>query len=155
MRITGSISRIAILCATILALSGCDIPAPPGTTDVMDPHLAGQIPDNWRAPASRVHPDNDWVRSFNDSRLNRLVASAIAHNPSLGVAEANVEASRAAIRIAGARLYPWVAAKGLVERQGLELDGAIDRGIDAPNVGSVGGSLGVDTGGSSPGSRSV
>ncbi|HWB04092.1 MAG TPA: TolC family protein [Verrucomicrobiales bacterium] len=138
-----------------LLLSGCKIPTPPGNTDVMDPHLAGQIPENWKTPAARSHPDNDWVSSFRDSKLNRLVAAALAHNPSLGVAEANVDASRAAVRIAGARLYPWVAAKGLVERQGLELDGAVDRGIDAPNIGSIGGGLGVDTGSSSPGSRSV
>lgn len=160
MRIPKSIFKLAGLSGVaatgaMLVLSGCNIPVPPGGNDVMDPHLSGQIPENWKAPASRVHPDNDWVRSFNDARLNRLVTSAIAHNPALAVAEANVDASRAAIRIAGARLYPWVAGKALGERQGMELDGSIDRGIDAPNLGSIGGAQGVDTGGSSPGSRSV
>ena len=129
-------SRIAVLggvaaTGAMLALSGCNIPSAPETKDVMDPHLAGQIPENWRASNSSSHPDNDWVRSFNDAKLNQLVASALTHNPAMAVAEANVEASRAAVRIAGARLYPWVAAKGLVERQGMNLDGAIDRGIDA------------------------
>jgi len=121
----------------------------------MDPHLAGQIPDNWKAPASRSYPDTDWVRTFNDSKLNRLVASALAHNPALSVAEANIEASRAAVRIAGARLYPWVAAKGLVERRGSELDGGIDSGIDPPDLGDIGGSDGVGNSGSSASSRSV
>jgi multidrug efflux system outer membrane protein len=141
--------------APVLMLSGCKIPLAPGTKDVMDPHLAGQIPDNWKAPASRSYPDNDWVRSFNDSKLNRLVASALAHNPALAVAEANVEASRAAVRIAGARLYPWVAAKGLVERRGSELDGEVGQGIDPPDLGDIGGSDGVGNSGSSAGSRSV
>jgi len=145
----------SLAAAGCLMLSGCNIPSAPETKDVMDPHLAGQIPENWRASNSSSHPDNDWVRSFNDAKLNQLVASALTHNPAMAVAEANVEASRAAVRIAGARLYPWVAAKGLVERQGMNLDGAIDRGIDAPNIGSIGGGAGIDTGGSSPGSRSV
>jgi multidrug efflux system outer membrane protein len=138
------------------AFTGCkQLPLPPGTRDILDAPLSGQVPENWRAPASMGHPDTDWVRTFNDAKLNRLVASALANHPSIKVAEAGVEASRAAVRIAGARLYPWVAGKGLAERQGLELDGSIDRGIDAPNLGSVGGGLGVDTGASSPGSRSV
>ncbi len=143
-----------VLLAAALAVCGCrNLSAPPGAGDIMDPRLAGQIPDNWKAPASRAYPDTDWVRTFNDAKLNRLVASALAHNPALTMAEANVEASRAALRIAGARLYPWVAGKGLLERRGQELDGALNGGIDPPNVGDIGG--GVEGGGSSPNSNSV
>src|SRR4051794_3536201 len=92
--------------AWCLLPAGCAIPPAPAAKEVMDPHLAGQIPDNWRATSFAGHPDNDWVRSFNDAKLNRLVAQALAHNPALAVAEANVDASRAGVRIAGARLYP-------------------------------------------------
>ena len=53
-------------------------------------------------------------------------------NPDLKAAAARVEASRYAVRVAAASLYPRIGVKGLGERQGQELRGAL--GIDPPTL---------------------
>ena len=60
----------------------------------------------------------NWIRTFGDPELTALVADAVARNPDLRAAAARVEASRSAVRIAAASLYPRIAMKGLGERQG-------------------------------------
>lgn len=45
---------------------------------------------------------------FNDPMLSGLVDDALAHNKDLGVAEANLRAARAALRLAGLDQYPTV-----------------------------------------------
>ena len=67
-------------------------------------------------------------------------------NPDLKAAAARVEASRAAVRVAAASLYPRIATKILGERQGQELGGDIGRGIDPPSLGGI---PGIDNGGGS------
>jgi outer membrane protein TolC len=49
-----------------------------------------------------------WVRTFGDSELNHIVSDALVRNPDLKAAAARVEASRAAVRIAAASLYPQI-----------------------------------------------
>jgi outer membrane protein TolC len=71
------------------------------------------------------------------------VEDALERNPDLRAAAAQVEASRSAIKVAAASLYPRIAMKGLGERQGREMTGDIGFGITPPDVGG----LGVDTSG--------
>jgi NodT family efflux transporter outer membrane factor (OMF) lipoprotein len=91
----------------------------------------------------------NWIRTFGDPELTALVADAVERNPDLTAAAARVEASRAAVRIAAASLYPRIAMKGLGERQGQELSGDLGRGINPPDFGSPGtenpGGAGLDT----------
>jgi multidrug efflux system outer membrane protein len=90
-----------------------------------------------------------WIREFHDPALTALVLEAIERNPDLKAAAARVEASRAAVRIAAASLYPRIAMKGLGERQGQHINGDLGRGINPPDLGSPGtenpGGAGLDT----------
>jgi NodT family efflux transporter outer membrane factor (OMF) lipoprotein len=92
-----------------------------------------------------------WIHSFHDPSLTRLVEEAIARNQDLKAAAAHVEASRAAVRITAASLYPQVGLKGLGERQGQDLRGDLGVGIDPPTLGS----LGVPQSGGSADTRSI
>src|SRR4029434_7744934 len=80
----------------------------------------------------------NWIRTFGDPQLTALVIDAVERNPDLKAAAARVEASRYAVRVAAASLYPRIAMKGLGERQGQNLSGAIDRGINPPDLGPPG-----------------
>lgn len=52
-----------------------------------------------------------WL-GFDDPLLSRLIDDALAHNKSLGIAEANLRAARAAARLAGLDQYPTVTVAG-------------------------------------------
>ena len=67
-------------------------------------------------------------------------------NPDLKAAAARVEASRYAVRVAAASLYPRIAMKGLGDRQGQELGGDLGSGINPPGLGGI---PGIDDGGGS------
>jgi NodT family efflux transporter outer membrane factor (OMF) lipoprotein len=92
-----------------------------------------------------------WVRTFGDPELSRIVSEALIRNPDLKAAAARVDASRAAVRIAAASLYPQIGLKGLGERQGQELSGDLGLGIDPATLGP----LGVSTTGGSADTRTV
>ena len=75
-----------------------------------------------------------------------MVEDAVERNPDLKAAAARVEASRYAVRVAASSLYPRIAMKGLGNRQGQELHGDLDRGINPPGLGGI---PGIDDGGGS------
>ena len=108
-----------------------------------------QIPGHWAGPHRSGAVVPNWIRTFHDPELTALVADAIERNPDLKAAAARVEASRAAVRIAAASLYPRIAMKGLGERQGQHLSGDLGRDINPPDFGSPGtensGGAGLDT----------
>ncbi len=137
--------------ASGLLLGGCAIKNPPGGADIMPQSARDQVPGAW----SGSHASGDvvpaWIRTFNDPVLTRLAQDAVERNPDLRAAAANVEASRAAIRVAASSLYPRIAMKGLGERQGQELGGGVNLGIDPPDLGS----LGVENSGGSGNDTSV
>src|SRR5207248_11408179 len=133
-----------------LVLAGCALKNPPVGADIMPESARAKIPGSWAGPPHRsgaVVPN--WIRTFGDPELTALVADAVERNPDLKAAAARVEASRAAVRIAAASLYPRIAMKGLRERQGQRLSGDIGRGINPPDFGSSGvensGGAGLDT----------
>jgi len=71
--------------------------------------------DHWNSPAlqqasqQKVQPDTlQWWTIFNDPVLDRLIAEADAHNPSLQIAGLRVLEARAALGIAQSGLYPQV-----------------------------------------------
>ena len=71
-----------------------------------DPGQAGPA----RIAAAALCPN--WIRTFGDPELTALVEDAVVRNPDLKAAAARVEASRYAVRIAAASLYPRIAMKG-------------------------------------------
>lgn len=121
-----------------LALAGCKTGTPPTGSDILTEAARGEVASKWGASHTSGPVTPGWIRSFGDSSLTALVEDALVRNPDLKAAAARVDASRAAVRIAGAALYPYVGLKGMGERQGREMTGDLGAGIDPPDVGSVG-----------------
>src|SRR4051812_48286686 len=142
---------LLLVIATSLVLASCAIRQAPVGADIMPESARAKIPGRWAGPHRSGIVVPNWIRNFGDPELTALVADAVARNPDLKAAAARVEASRAAVRIAAASLYPQIAIKGLGERQGQELSGDLGRGIDPATLGS----LGVSSTGGSADTRSV
>jgi outer membrane protein, multidrug efflux system len=142
-------SRVVLGAVACLSLASCAIKQPPLGEDIMPESARSQIPGRWSAPHRGGSVVPNWVRAFGDPELTALVTDAVERNPDLKAAAARVEASRAAVRIAAASLYPRIAMKGLGERQGQHLSGDLGRDINPPDFGSSGvensGGAGLDT----------
>src|SRR5215510_14760615 len=141
-------SRV-LLGAVCVTFAGCAIRQAPVGEDIMPESVRRQIPGHWAGPHRSGTVVPNWILSFHDPELTALVADAVERNPDLKAAAARVEASRAAVRIAAASLYPRIAMKGLGERQGQHLSGDLGRDINPPDFGSSGvessGGAGLDT----------
>lgn len=98
----------------VFALAGCKTVAP-------DFDLGPQgtpAPGSWAATsAGRAGIDSQWVDRFNDSRLERLVATALAGNFDLRRAEARVRRASTALRISESALKPDVNLRANGARQ--------------------------------------
>jgi multidrug efflux system outer membrane protein len=142
-------TRVLLGTAVCLAFCSCVLKHPPFGADIMPESARAQIPGSWAGPHRSGAVVPNWIRAFHDPELTALVADAVERNPDLKAAAARVEASRAAVRIAAASLYPRIAMKGLGERQGQHLSGDIGRDINPPDFGSSGvensGGAGLDT----------
>ena len=142
-------SRVLLGAATCLMIAGCALQHPPFGADIMPESARAQIPGRWAGPHRSGTVVPNWIRSFGDPELTALVYDAVERNPDLKAAAARVEASRAAVRIAAASLYPRIAMKGLGERQGQRLSGDLGRDINPPSFGGPGtedsGGAGLDT----------
>src|SRR6478672_5314545 len=140
---------LLLVTASGLVLASCAIKQPPYGADIMPESARAKIPGSWAGPHRSGTVVPNWIRNFGDPELTALVADAVERNPDLRAAAARVEASRAAVRIAAASLYPRIAMKGLGERQGQEVHGDLGRGINPPDFGSPGtenpGGGGLDT----------
>jgi outer membrane protein, multidrug efflux system len=132
--------------AACLTLAGCAIKQPPSGAGILTSAAREQIPSQWSGSHRNGPVAPNWISTFGDPELTRIVEEGIVRNPDLKAAAARVEASRYAVRVAAASLYPRIAMKGLGERQGQELHGDIDRGIEPPSLGGI---PGVDNGGGS------
>jgi len=128
-----------------LTLGGCALKTPPAGADIMPGSARRQIPHSWSGPHRGGAVAPNWIRTFGDSQLTALVDDAVARNPDLIAAAARVDASRYAVRVAASSLYPQIAAKGLGQRQGREIQGDLGIGVEPPSLGNLGVS---DTGGS-------
>ncbi|CAN5910392.1 efflux transporter outer membrane subunit [soil metagenome] len=143
--------RLLIKTSACLALTGCAIKEPPKGTDILTDKAEKMIPGEWSGNHKSGAVAPSWIRSFGDPELTRVVEDALARNPDLAAAAANVDASRAAIRVAAASLYPRAGLKLLTERQGSELHGDLGSSIDPATFGATG----VDSSGGSVSTRSV
>src|ERR1700757_745368 len=142
-------SRVLLGAAACLTIAGCAIRQAPVGEEIMPESARAQIPGHWAAPHRSGTVGPNWVFRFHDPELTALVYDAVERNPDLKAAAARVEASRAAVRIAAASLYPRIAMKGLGERQGQRLSGDLGRDINPPDFGNSGtensGGAGLDT----------
>src|SRR5215213_8404351 len=124
--------------AACFAVAGCAIKEPPSGSAILTDRARARIPNSWSAPHRHGDVVPNWIRTFGDPELTRIVEDAITRNPDLAAAAARVEASRAAVRVAAAGLYPRIAMKGLGERQGQHVSGDLGRGINPPDFGNPG-----------------
>jgi NodT family efflux transporter outer membrane factor (OMF) lipoprotein len=108
----GKVSRSPALLAAVLAalVAGCALQAPPAGEDLQREAYGEPItPGAWVAPGAAAGPvAAGWLDTFGDEQLNELVAEAIARNPDLRAAAAQVEQAAAYVRIAGGSVYPAV-----------------------------------------------
>src|SRR5205807_4029502 len=121
-----------------LPLASCAIKIPPFGSGILTDAARAQIPGSWSGGHRSGAVVPGWIRTFGDPELTALVEEAIIRNPDLKAAAARVEASRAAVRVAAASLYPRIAMKGLGERQGQQLSGDLGRNINPPSFGGPG-----------------
>lgn len=96
-----------------LLCSGCVLSKPPSPADVLTNALPAttSIPSRWSTLTDTNAVANDWLRTFNDPRLDALVAEASTNNPDLRVAAARVAAARQLVVVVGSQLLPQVGAK--------------------------------------------
>jgi len=119
---------------SLIALSGCttlDKIKPDAT--VVAAEMVTPETDSWSEAAPEDLPRTDWVSSFNDAQLLRLVDQALENNTDIRVSEARYRAALARLGISEADLQPRVSASGGLSRT--------ERGNDA-----IGGNTGITAG---------
>ena len=112
-----SFSRIGVLALWITSViaAGCKVGPIYVKPTVNQPASFKSGPTTNAAP--RIAPE--WWRLYNDSELNRLIASAHASNQMLQEAVAAVDQARALTRVARSYLYPSIALNPAFLRQRL------------------------------------
>ena len=90
-------------------MSGCVLNDPPDAKAIKEQALPQlTVPEQWAVrPAGAGAPDN-WLASFNDPALAKVVEEALAYNADLRIGAARVEQAQLYARLAGAKLYPSV-----------------------------------------------
>jgi NodT family efflux transporter outer membrane factor (OMF) lipoprotein len=110
------------LLLALAVVAGCALEPVPSSEELRGEVLPdGAVPGQWTA--GRPAPgevEEQWLATFQDPRLEALVAEAIAHNADLRLAAARVEQAAAYVRAAGGELYPAV---DLLARGGGEMSG--------------------------------
>jgi outer membrane protein, multidrug efflux system len=72
--------------------------------------LTGLVPENFSKVTTDEEPVSKWWETFKDPELNALIENAFSDNFNLKVLQARVQQARALADIAGADLYPELAA---------------------------------------------
>ena len=111
---TMSIRHSTLAFAITALLGGCAILPSPDSEQIRADALYGtELSAHWTAdtPPSGKVGDN-WLASFNDEQLNKLVVEALKRNPDLRAAAARVEQSAAYAEIAQAQLLPSLSLFG-------------------------------------------
>lgn len=111
-----SLGLSSVALATMALLGGC------ASSSGIAPSKAQTIAAQTLAPADTPAPplaldDSPWWQAFGDSQLNALVDSALAHNPSLRLAQARVAKAQSFSDVADAGLLPQVNASLDATRQ--------------------------------------
>lgn len=105
-------SKPMLLLPLVVALCGCVAKATPPAAQLTAGGLPpNATPDERFAAGATVDPGtvtDGWLKSFNDARLDQLVADAMAYNRDLAASKARVDQAASAARQAGADLKPQV-----------------------------------------------
>ena len=109
----GSPWPLRLIIAAVLAIGGCALSRPPTTPETLAKALPSGtvIPSAWKSAAPGMDVDNNWLASFHDSRLDAIVAEAVANNTDLRAAAAGVVEAQQSVVVVGAQLLPQVGAE--------------------------------------------
>ncbi|MCU0975211.1 MAG: efflux transporter outer membrane subunit [Steroidobacteraceae bacterium] len=132
--------RVLPVAAVVAAtLAGCALQDPPSRDELnRDAFVEMVPPGQWAEPGAAAGPvEAGWLAAFADERLDALVAEALARNPDLRVAGAQVEQAAAYVRIAGGSIYPAVNLLG-------KTSGGDGSGAEPLNAGIVSASWELD-----------
>lgn len=102
-----------IALAATLLIAGC------AGQGAIAPHSQLARPEALGASGSATYPASDWWTAYDDAQLNRLIAAALAGNPTIRIAQARLERAQAATEVAGAARLPQVSASTDNSRQRL------------------------------------
>jgi NodT family efflux transporter outer membrane factor (OMF) lipoprotein len=69
------------------------------------------IPSQWAVAVDTNTVADDWLETFDDPRLDLLVAEALENNPDLRAAAARVEAARQVVVVVGSQLLPKIGGR--------------------------------------------
>jgi len=102
-------ARLAV--GVLATFSGCSLAAPLPHRELVHNALpTTSIPRAWTQAAQPGAVSDDWLKSFNDPRLDAVVSEAIANNTDLRQAAAKVEIARQNVAVVGSALLPQINA---------------------------------------------
>lgn len=102
-----------LVTVTLLAAGCASITSSPVPSPSLE--MPGQFGE--AAPAQGAPATPQWWSSFNAGELSRLVDAALQGSPDLAIAGERVRQAEAAVRVAGASLFPAVNASASTSRQ--------------------------------------
>ena len=115
--------RSKLLAMPVLAwFSACALESPPRSSENLPEALPNLVvPERFGSDADAAGAvAGGWAATFNDPRLDALIAEAVEHNPDLLVAAARIEVAAQYVEVADSKLYPQVNA---LARDGGEMSG--------------------------------
>jgi len=106
--------RTRVLIAALAAAAGCALSPPPKHDEVVTQALpqSTRIPTVWSGDPSGAQVADDWLKSFNDPTLEKIVAEALANNLDLRQAADRVAMAQQTVIVVGAQLLPHVGVVG-------------------------------------------
>jgi outer membrane protein, multidrug efflux system len=111
---------LAALLSTAL-LAGCATKSPPTRIEIQDQSMSNvALPSTWKAGDIAQGITDNWLASFDDDQLDKLVAEAMANNLDLRVSATRVEQAAQYVELAKAYLRP---ALNLIGTGGLNMGG--------------------------------
>lgn len=104
--------HVAVLSALTILSCSCALHKAPAHAKVVGQALpeATPLPPNWSSSSAGGDVIDDWVKSFHDAALERMIAEAIANNLDLRQSAARVEEARQRVIVVGSQLKPQVSA---------------------------------------------
>jgi NodT family efflux transporter outer membrane factor (OMF) lipoprotein len=105
--------RTLIVVVASAVFTGCALRPPITHNEVVGQALpkSTHIPPQWKADADPNMVTNDWLKSFNDPRMEAIVAEAIANNLDLRAAAQSVGIAQENVALVGSQLLPHVGVQ--------------------------------------------